>query len=101
MNKREMINELLDKVLEIEESSKKGVRFSYSNSLLSVYFKETDDSGEFIGKSATVFFKSTDIEGQLNDALAQIGLVKNTPDVEPKISVMLTIEKAKELGLIA
>lgn len=101
MNKREMLHTLIDKIMDIEESSKKGVRISYSNSLANIYFKESDSKGDFIGTTSSIYFDMSEIDKQFSNALSEIEKIKNTPDVEPKVSVLLTEEKARELGLIA
>lgn len=99
MSKREMLHTLLDKLLDIEETSKKGVRFNYSNDLLTSYFKEcAEKGGDEVGKSSFVFFKTRPDETYA-EALENFEFVANSPDVEPKISVLLTLEKARELGL--
>lgn len=101
MTKREMLHVLLDSVLDIEETSKKGVRFNISGNFCHIYFKTSDKSGaEDVGKNNCFFFNE-DIAKSFVEVIGEIEKVRNTPDVEPKISVLLTEEKARELGLIA
>lgn len=109
MNKREMIHALIDRLLDIEESgTKKELNFSYGSygefQTFNFYFYEGNGSREWVtGDRTSVHFKGfmTAPEEYFKRALVDIELIRNTPDVEPKVNVTLSIEKARELGLIA
>lgn len=103
MNKREMIHALIDKILDIEETSKKGASFNYTSNL-SFDFYFTSRPGNFsdrVGARTDLYLReSWDINEQYFKCLTAIEKMQNTPDVEPKISFELTEERARELGLI-
>lgn len=102
MSKREMLHTLLDRVLDIDETSKKGVRFNVSKNFCHIYFKTSDQSGaEDVGKNNCFFLEREDSEESFQQALEEIEKVRNTPDVEPKLTFLLDESKARELGLIA
>ena len=98
--KREMLHTLLDSILDIEESSKKGVRFQYSNSMLSFYFMENDSNSVSLGASSYIFFREEN-GPQFVSAIEALEKMRNTPDAEPMVKIAMTEEKARELGLIA
>lgn len=100
MNKREMIHALIDKAIDIEESSQKGAFLCYSSGggLDLRFCTRADSFHDRIGDTLYLFsFEDHDYQ-KAENFLEQI---KNTPDVEPKVSVTLSAEKARELGLIA
>lgn len=103
MNKREMIHALIDKLLDIEETSQKGVHFNYSTAhLIDFYFLSRPKSfGDYVGSGRTSIYTFEDLEQGFSKALLEIEKIKNTPDPEPKVSVVLSEGKARELGLIA
>lgn len=104
MNKREMLHVLIDRLMDVEESeTTKKLYFSYWQECgLDFHFSEGNGSRELVRPRTWVYFNSPwDKEQQLKNALIDIELIKNTPDVEPKVSLSLTVEKARELGLIA
>lgn len=109
MNKREMIHALIDKLLDVEESGTcKELHFTYHSSKisdsLSFHFYEGNGSTEqVLGKNTHAYLTNgLAMNGKsFEQALADIELIKNTPDVEPKVRVTITEEKARELGLIA
>jgi len=104
MDKRQMLHVLIDKLLDIEETSKKGIHFSYST-LLSFSSYATVTPGNYthrVGPNLSVYLKPEwDQLEQFDAALKVIEDMGNTPDEEPKIKVELTELKARELGLIA
>lgn len=104
MKKREMIHQLIDKLLDVEESSKKGVNFSYQGSIgIDFHFTTRPQAhSDWIGNRKTCYFKEYySADEQFNNALKEIEIIKTTPDVEPKVSVLMTEEKAREMGLMA
>ena len=104
MTKREMILELVNRLLDVEESgTKKVLHFGYNQKIgLDFHFNECSDSKEWVRGLCCVYFDhGWDNEQQFKKALAEIELIKTIPEAEPKVSLTLTIEKAKELGLIA
>ena len=100
MNKREMIHVLIDKVLDIEETSQKGVRLNFSNSMLYFYFMENDSNTVSLGSSTYLFFRE-DIGDQFVAALDALEKIRLTPDVKPMVRITMTEEKARELGLVS
>lgn len=104
MTKREMIHTLIDKLLDIEENSQKGVSFSYI-SLIGMDFHFTtrqEAHSDWVGTRTDCYFKKGwNAETQFLKALEAIETVNNTPDVEPKLSFTLDESKARELGLIS
>ena len=102
MNKREMLHTILDSILDIEESSKKGVRLNLSGNFCHLYFKTIDKSGaEDIGTGRMFFFNTENTARDFTGAVEELERIQGLPDVEPKVSVLMTEEKARELGLIA
>lgn len=104
MNKREMIHALIDKLLDVEESgTKKELHFSYFTTLgLDFFFYEGNGSRDYVRPRCCFYPRNEeDLSRQFERALVEIELTRNTPDVEPKVSLTLTEEKARELGLIA
>ena len=99
MTKNEVLHALLDRILEIEATSKKGVSFQYSNDFLHLYFREGVREGAYIGDSI-ILCTEKDIVSSLDSINQKIDLIKNTPDIEPKVSILLTKERAIELGLM-
>lgn len=104
MNKREMIHALIDKLLDIEDSgSKKELHFSYWTKIgFEFHFNEGNGSEDYVRDPVYLYTKdSWDKEAQFGIALKEIDLIRDIPDVDPKVRVTLTEEKARELGLIA
>jgi hypothetical protein len=100
MNKREIIHVLIDKILDIEETSLKGAHFTYSTSTgLDIRF--CTRPGSFADRIGDTHYGFTVDENELSLASAYIEKIKNTSDVEPKVTLTLSAEKARELGLIA
>lgn len=104
MNKREMIHALVDRLLDIEESSKKGVSFGYDTRLdFDFHFNSRPGNfSDYIGHRVCCKFSGplSDYES-FDKAIAEIERIKNTPDVEPKITLTFSESEARERGLIA
>lgn len=103
MNKRDMIHALVDKLLDIEETSQKGAQFSYSTlNGFDFYFKTRPGLGyEWLGTTERIYFNGNwSADDQYSNAIKYIGHIANTPDPEPKMSFEMTESKAKALGLI-
>ena len=109
MTEREMIHALVNKLLDIRESdTKKELIFSYHQSKISdslcFAFYEGNGSREFVGGEMFHAYLNGDLGKSgtsFNKALRIIEEIKNTPDTEPKVNLSISIEKARELGLIA
>jgi hypothetical protein len=104
MDKREAIHLIIDELLNIEESSKKSVSFSYSTILdFDFHVKEStalasDRIGRTFYNIYTRFPKT--IKEQYDAALIALNEIKHTPDVEPKVSFTMTRIEAERLGLL-
>lgn len=102
MNKRAMLHELLDKVMDIEETSKKGVVFEYSTlHNVALRFKTRPVAGASYVLDGCGFNFFNMNEAEFRSALDVIETINIAPDVEPKFSFTLDESKARELGLIA
>jgi hypothetical protein len=107
MNKRQVIHDLIDKLFDIDESGTKKELFFYYHTgavakSFNFHFSEGSGSREYVLPSSNIYFESSlQTEKLLEDALKDIETIKNTPDAEPKINLNISIEKARELGLIA
>ena len=103
MEKRELIFEIISRLLEIEETSLKGVDFSYNNNTgISFHFRIRPGAGhEWIGSFNSIYLaKDFDNSLQIERAFSILEQVKNTSDVEPKHTFSLPESKARELGLL-
>jgi hypothetical protein len=105
MNKREMIHELIDRILDIEESSLKGAHFNYASSVgLDFYFTSRPKSFHSRIANRHDFYtnsNSFDIDKGFKDALAALETMAQMPDKEPDIIITLPESRAIELGLHA
>lgn len=98
--KREALHLLMDSILDIEETSEKGVCFEYSTLHgVMLRFKTRPLVGSDTVVDIGYFYK---MDGEdLIRAITLCEIVKNTPDVAPKVTLTLDESKARELGLIA
>jgi hypothetical protein len=107
MDKREVIHALIDKLLDVEASgTKKELSFFYHTltdcTSLDFHFREGNGSNATVIPRTGVYFgNKLETEHALKDAFKAIEQIKNMPDVEPKINLNISIEKARELGLIS
>lgn len=109
MTEREMIHALVDKLLDIRESdTKKELIFSYHQSKVSdslcFAFYEGNGSMGLVGDEMFHAYLNGELgkdKESFNQALRIIEKIKNTPDTEPKVNLSISVEKARELGLIA
>jgi hypothetical protein len=107
MDKREVIHALIDKLLEVAESgTTKELGFYYhtltNGQSFDFRFTEGNGSNETVNQRFCVYFGNTlESEKYVEDAFKAIEQIKNTPDVGPKVTLNLTVEKARELGLIS
>lgn len=106
MNKREAIHALVDKLLDIEETRKRGINFSYCSVLgIDFYCLSTPESySDFISERNGCYFSPKyceSIDDDLKRAFADVEAVNAIPDREPVVKVEMTESKAKGLGLIA
>jgi hypothetical protein len=103
MDKRQLLYLMIDKLLEIEDSSLKGVNFSYSTNIgLCFHITSRPGAGhEWLTESKHVYTPLEKYPGQLEKALAEIQRIINLPDAEPFVNLKISATKAKELGLIA
>jgi hypothetical protein len=106
MNKREILHMILDKVLDIQETTGMCPQFSYQGHVNSVQLHilaSPERYREWMHDDIMHFyFSDYELSPKILDAfIDKINVVKNTPIPEPKINIQITEEKAKELGLIA
>ena len=107
MNKREMIHALIDKLLDVAESgTKKELNFYFMTlsdcQSFDFRFCEGNGSKQNVRPSFGVYFgNSLQRANSLELALKEIELIKDTPDVEPKVNLNISIDRARELGLIS
>jgi hypothetical protein len=103
MNKREMLHVLIDKLLDIEETTRRGIDFEYSTHL-GVSFNVTSSPKNYTDRIRPIYrdyhVKDDALENTEN-AEHEIDLINETPDKEPVFSFSLPESRAKELGLIA
>jgi hypothetical protein len=102
MNNRELLHALLDKLLDIQESSSKVVFFSYSGHTNTIDYQVCKNRLAYDVKFAYSFCVSVS-EDSVNKAITQIAgasMIEDEP-VEKMVEVKLSESKAKELGLIA
>jgi len=101
MNNREMLHVLIDKLLDIEATTQRGVNFEYTSSLGFHLTVTTAPSsyGDYIRKP----FRKYESLNELNfkEYLNEIDLINSTPDREPEVSLKIPESKARELGLIS
>jgi hypothetical protein len=104
MTKREMLHVLIDKLLDIEETSRKGIHFSY-DTLLIFSAHASVCPGNYshrVGPRIDFYLRPEwEQQKQFEATLKGIEDLKNTPDEEPKIKLEITESKAKELGLVS
>lgn len=99
-----MIHELINQLLDIEESSEKGINFSYSSytNLFTFYLTASPSTHtHWLSHYSTCNFDSARVEKEFSASVAEIERVKNLPPVEPKVKIEVTEARARELGLIA
>jgi hypothetical protein len=100
LTKREILHVLIDKLLDIEETTTRGVTFDYCTSLGVNFHAITSPSrhGDRIRPEWRDWYLTKE---SFEKCLREITEINNTPDREPEVTVKLTESKAKELGLIA
>jgi hypothetical protein len=108
MNKREMIHALIDKLLDIEESSKKRTFFYYHGHVQSFDFSVAKNEKAFSDKliSSTKYLSEeiSDVdERYLKKCLQDLEAISQVEDgpVEEMVTLQISESKAKEMGLIA
>lgn len=98
MDKREMLQILIDKLLTIEESTPRGVSFSYDSSL-GVNFYVITEKGNYKSCIRKTFRDFHFNEGSFPECLTEISEINNTPNPEPEIEIKILVSRARELGL--
>lgn len=102
MDKREVIHALIDKLLEIEQTTKRGIDFEYSSNL-GISFNVTSSPKNYTDKIRPIYrdyFADRAPFLSFEKAEFEIGLISLTPDKEPEVSIKLPESRARELGLI-
>jgi hypothetical protein len=107
MDKRKVIHELIDRLLDVEETSKKRVSIYYHGFCESFSFSICRNKlaiHDDLLKARAIYF-SNPILNDLNidEILAQINEVSLIEDVpeEKQVDIKISESKARELGLIA
>ncbi len=103
MNKRELLHALIDKLFDVEETTKRGIDFEYSTNL-GISFSVTSTPKNYADRIRPIYrdynIKEDALENTEN-AEHEIDLINETPDKEPCFSFSLPESRARELGLIA
>jgi len=100
MDKRKIIHELIDKLLDIEEATPRGVDFEYSTHL-GIRFNVTSRPKNYMDRVRPIYRDYEVSEESFLKAIEEIRAINETPAKEPEFSFTLPESKAKELGLIA